>query len=108
MFLHLGNGVSVRTKDVIAIQDYAVFQDGPGKKLLEKKRQEGKIINTLDLGTKDAEESIKSLILTEDHIYLSVISSLTLKRRSELAFSKKGFSETADKTTESSDSMIME
>ena len=28
MFLHLGNGASVRTKDIIAIYDYEMFRDG--------------------------------------------------------------------------------
>ena len=30
MFLHLGNGMSVRTKDVIAIHDYTIFAKGAG------------------------------------------------------------------------------
>lgn len=108
MFLHLGNGVSVRTKEVIAIQDYAVFQDGPGKELLEKQCREGRLINTLALGAQDAGESIKSLILTEENIYLSVISPLTLKRRSELAFHKTELREIPEKIAEASDTRIME
>lgn len=108
MFLHLGNGVSVRTKDVIAIQDYAIFQDGPGRELLEKQCREGRIINTLALGTQEDGESIKSLILTEENIYLSVISPLTLKRRSELAFHKTEFGEIPEEMAESSDTRIME
>lgn len=107
MFLHLGNGISVRTKEVIAIQDYAIFQNGTGKNLLEKQRLKGKVVNTLAFETPDNGESIKSLILTEDAIYLSVISPLTLKRRSELAFNTTEFREILEKTTESSDTMIV-
>ena len=80
MFLHLGNGVSVRTKDVVTINDYALFQAGPGKALLERQRAAGLLVSTLD---PDDETPIKSLILTKDKAYLSVISPLTLKRRSQ-------------------------
>ena len=83
MFLHLGNGVSVRTKDVIAISDYALFQDGPGKELLEHHKATGLLVSTRPAG--DA-TPIKSLILTNDKTYLSVISPLTLKRRSQLVY----------------------
>lgn len=105
MFLHLGNGVSVRMKKVIAIQDYAVFQSGPGKRLLEKQQRRGKVISALEPGQIDDGEGTKSLILTEENIYLSAISPLTLKRRSELAFYRTGLSETAEKTMEASDAM---
>ena len=102
MFLHLGNGVSVRTKDVIAIQAFALFQNGPGKELLEAKRQAGLVVNTLELAPEYEHESIKALVLTEDRIYLSVISPLTLKRRSELAFTTIDVADPANKTTETS------
>ncbi|SFT69706.1 protein of unknown function [Selenomonas sp. GACV-9] len=97
MFLHLGNGVSVRTKDVIAIQSYALFQDGPGGELLAAGLAADKVINTLVLGHEEDGESIKSLIITTDKIYLSAISPLTLKRRSELAFHTIDTSGTTDK-----------
>ena len=83
MFLHLGNGVSVRTKDVVTINDYALFQAGPGKALFERQRAAGLLVSTLD---PDDETPIKSLILTKDKAYLSVISPLTLKRRSQLVY----------------------
>ena len=102
MFLHLGNGVSVRTKDVISIQDFALFQNGPGRELLAAKREAGRVINTLELGPEDEHESIKSLVLTDDKIYLSVISPLTLKRRSELTFTTIDTADSTKKTTETS------
>lgn len=102
MFLHLGNGVSVRTKDVISIQDFAIFQAGPGKEMLDAGRKAGRVVNTLDLGPKDEGDSIKSLILTAERIYLSVISPLTLKRRSELAFTTIDITDSTKKTTETS------
>ena len=83
MFLHLGNGVSVKIKDVIAISDYALFQDGAGKEMLERYKASGRLVGTRPAG--DA-TPIKSLILTKDKTYLSVISPLTLKRRSQQVY----------------------
>ena len=83
MFLHLGNGVSVRTRDVIAISDYALFQDGPGKELLDRHQAAGLLVSTRRAGD---DTPIKSLILTKDKTYLSVISPLTLKRRSQQVY----------------------
>ena len=83
MFLHLGNGVSVKIKDVIAISDYALFQDGAGKEMLERYKASGRLVGTRRAGD---ETPIKSLILTKDKTYLSVISPLTLKRRSQQVY----------------------
>jgi hypothetical protein len=74
MFLHLGSGYSVRTREIVAIFDYALFDKQklplPGKEP----------ISCLE----DGEDSIKSLVLTEKAVYLSAISSLTLKKRAVL------------------------
>lgn len=68
MFLHLGSGYSVRSKDIIAIFDYSLFED---------KLQNRKITSCLE----DSRESVKSVVLTDREIYLSAISSLTLNKR---------------------------
>jgi len=68
VFLHLGSGYSVRSKDIIAIFDYSLFED---------KLQNRKITSCLE----DSRESVKSVVLTDREIYLSAISSLTLKKR---------------------------
>lgn len=81
MFLHLGNGASVRTKDIIAIYDYNMFRDGDNARFLEKRRREGRVLRA------DAtRETIKSLVITPDKMYLSVISPATLRRRSRQIF----------------------
>ena len=84
MFLHLGNGFSVRTKDILAIQSSEVFRDGPGKEMLDRRMADGRVVNALY--PEDEKAEVKALILTAHKIYLSAISPLTLKRRSELAF----------------------
>ena len=70
MFLHLGSGYSVRTKAIIAIFDYGI--------LAEKDAFGGrKVTSCLEEG----EDCVKSLVLTDKEVYLSAISSLTLKKR---------------------------
>ncbi len=86
MFLHLGNGVSVRTKDVIAIHDYALFQKGAGSEFLAHEQAAGRLVNSLPLDIRQDEEAKKSLIITAAKTYLSAISPWTLKRRSQMVY----------------------
>ena len=76
MFLHLGNDVSIRESEIISIHDYSIFQSGDNLKYLESMKKKNDIV----LG--DAmPKHVKSLIITKEKIYLSAISSMTLKRR---------------------------
>ena len=86
MFLHLGNGISVRTKDVIAIHDYSLFQKGTGSEFLAREKAAGRLENTLPAEIRQDEEAKKSLIITEGKTYLSAISPWTLKRRSQMVY----------------------
>lgn len=84
MFLHLGNDVSVRTRDIIAIYDYVGFfvKDNPdNKRYFERCKAEGKVWRTtasMDL--------VKSIVITKDRIYLSGISTLALKNRTRAIY----------------------
>ncbi len=102
MFLHLGNGMSVRNKDVIAIHDYALFTKGAGSDFLAHEQALGRLENTLPADIRNDEEAKKSLIITDDKTYLSAISPWTLKRRSQMVYDtmdmEKDVSE--DETTE--------
>ena len=86
MFLHLGNGMSVRTKDVIAIHDYTIFAKGAGSEFLANEQALGRLENTLPLDIRNDEEAKKSLIITDGKTYLSAISPWTLKRRSQMVY----------------------
>lgn len=83
MFLHLGGDWAVALKDVIAIGEYTAVdankKEAINKEFLEGMRQNGKVVNAAD-------KQPKSFVLTDDKIYLSSISSLTLKRRSATIF----------------------
>lgn len=77
MFLHLGGEIVVRTKDVIAIlnveKNKAWFRSLP----------KGVQAKTADHGSPEEQEGIKSLVITDDAVYHSPISSSTLKKRAE-------------------------
>lgn len=80
MFLHLGGGVSVRLSDILYIQDFAQTKaSADNRRFWEWLRQKNSV-RDLSLGKP------RSLILTHFGVYLSGISSVTLKKRSELSF----------------------
>ncbi|MGE5527963.1 MAG: extracellular matrix regulator RemB [Patescibacteria group bacterium] len=74
MFLHLGGNTIVRTRDVIAI-------------LNTEKRDAARIgpsdLRRADKAAKAVGEEIKSIVITPEEVYLSPISSSTLKKRAE-------------------------
>jgi extracellular matrix regulatory protein B len=74
MYIHIGEDLNVRVKDVIAILDKeSVNSSSLAEEFL--KRHEGKVINL-------AKHSFKSVVITNTQIYLSPLASGTLKRRS--------------------------
>ncbi|UOF91761.1 DUF370 domain-containing protein [Fodinisporobacter ferrooxydans] len=75
MFIHLGGDVMVSSKDVIAIFDLRMKEESEETaKYLQKVEKNGKIVMI------DPDDS-KSFVVTNDYIYYSPISSLTLKKR---------------------------
>jgi hypothetical protein len=74
MFLHLGADMVVPLRDVIAITDLKSARPGTNNDFIKKMRNEKKIIDV-------SENDAKSFIITTNKVYLSAISSLTLKKR---------------------------
>lgn len=74
MYLHVGEEVLVRTKDIIAILDIDSANSSP---FMEEfvTRQSQQIVH-LTKGT------VKSIVITGNHIYYSPLASGTLKKRS--------------------------
>ncbi|TMW71995.1 extracellular matrix regulator RemB [Alteribacter natronophilus] len=75
MFIHLGGDTVIRSKDVVAILDHqsrGMSQDN--QEFLSENSSRKKV-------TEISADTIKSVVVTEEQIYLSPISSLTLKRR---------------------------
>ena len=75
MFLHLGSDVSVALKDVIAINDYSYLKT-INKEFLKNMRSKKFIIDI-------SENDPKIFVITDKKIYLSAISSVTLKKRAD-------------------------
>ena len=75
MFIHIGGDTVVRTKEVISILDHQTVKNSKlNKAFLREMRK-----MTVDSGS----EETKSYVITQDAVYCSPISSLTLKRRAQ-------------------------
>ncbi|PLR94023.1 extracellular matrix regulator RemB [Bacillus sp. T33-2] len=75
MYLHVGEDILVRTRDIIAILDKETANTSP---LLEQyiARHREQVVN-LSRG------AYKSVVVTDDTIYYSPLASGTLKKRSQ-------------------------
>jgi extracellular matrix regulatory protein B len=75
MFLHLGADTVIPLENVIAIFDIKSDRAANGnKKFLQNRIAEKKVIDV-------SEGNPKSCVIADQEIYLSAISSLTLKKR---------------------------
>ena len=73
MFLHLGGDFSVRVEEIISVLDYKYINETEtGKKFMTDMKD--RIDNV-------AGEKIKSVVVTDEKIYLSKLSPATLKKR---------------------------
>jgi len=77
MFLHLGGDVVVLKKDVIAILDIRTKLSPVTKEFIEIAKDEGFIKNISE------QNKEKSYVVTTKEIFLSPISCVTLKKRSD-------------------------
>lgn len=78
MFLHLGADTVIPLTQVIAITDLKSARAGSNKinnEFIQMMREENMIIDV-------SENNAKSFVITDKVVYLSAISSLTLKKRS--------------------------
>lgn len=76
MFLHLGADAVVALQDIISIHDYKGAKSVISREFMKKAHGKKNIIDVSD-------NRPKSFIVTSAHVYLSAISSLTLKKRAE-------------------------
>lgn len=74
MFLHLGADTVIPLADVIAITDLKTVRSGINRSFLNTMREKNLIIDV-------SSDNPKSFIITKKNVYLSAISSLTLKKR---------------------------
>lgn len=74
MYIHIGEDINIRARDIISILDKESANNSP---LVEEfiNHRKDKVINL-------SKNPFKSVIITFDNVYLSPISSGTLKKRS--------------------------
>lgn len=76
MFLHLGEEKSILYKDIIGIFDYDLVKKSEVTKEFLDLAVYEQVVEEVS-----SEKEIKSFIVTKDKVFLSPISSLTLKNR---------------------------
>jgi extracellular matrix regulatory protein B len=81
MYLHVGEDVSIRSKDIIAIIDKESMNSSPFMDIFIQNQQE-QVFNL-------AKGPYKSVVITLDKIYFSPFSSGTLKKRSQGLFNQE-------------------
>lgn len=86
MFIHLGGDMIIRSKDVVAILDETSHASSKDTARFMDSRQNSQVVEI-------AEDYTKSVVVTHDKVYLSPISSLTLKRRAQVISEIEDFSE---------------
>lgn len=79
MFLHLGADIVVALGDVISINDYKSFRSVVNREFIKRMRMKKNIVDI-------SENTPKSFVVTNSKVYLSAISSLTLKKRADNLF----------------------
>jgi hypothetical protein len=79
MFLHLGSDIVVALVDIVSINDYKSFRSVVNREFIKKMKSKNFIIDI-------SENDPKSFVVTKSKVYLSAISSLTLKKRADNLF----------------------
>lgn len=81
MYIHLGEEKIVRVSELVAILDYAIEKSSIiTQQFIQQALDEKRLIQ---IGEKEQ----KSLVITEDKVYISPISPTTLKKRAhQLSF----------------------
>jgi hypothetical protein len=77
MFLHLGGNTLIKSSEVVAIINAENAMGATATKEFLKVAREEDFVAELEGG------QFKSLVITDQKVYLSPISSLTLKKRAE-------------------------
>ena len=78
MYIHLGGDMIIRSNKVIAILDKQIKELSKDNKMFFHNHKKQKNIISV------SDDEPMSIVITDDEIYFSPISSLTLKRRTEI------------------------
>lgn len=75
MFIHLGEETIIRTSEVVAIFDY--------EQLMASEDNQSLVAHLIKYMDETEKSTIKSLVITDNGLFLSLFSPATLKRRSQ-------------------------
>ncbi|GEL76318.1 extracellular matrix regulator RemB [Tenuibacillus multivorans] len=80
MFIHIGDENVIRSRDVVSIIDYNLFNSSSIiEEMIFKQRESGNVSDS-------SYEEAKSIVITVNHIYFSSLSVSTLNRRAQLSY----------------------
>lgn len=77
MFIHIGGDTVVSTREVIGIFDVQAQSEPDTGAFLRSVQKDGRV-EVVEVG------EMKSFVVTENKVYFSPISSLTLKKRAQM------------------------
>ncbi|SDZ95332.1 protein of unknown function [Thalassobacillus cyri] len=78
MFIHIGDDQVIRSKDVVAIIDHTLISSSSIiEEMIYNQRKEKNVVETQ---TQEA----KAIVITDDQIYFSPLSVMTLKKRANM------------------------
>ncbi len=75
MYIHLGGEKIIRTSQVVAILDVSIEQSSKLSRQFVAEAQKNRKVETI------GEEAPKSIVVTDERVYYSPISTATLKKR---------------------------
>lgn len=91
MFIHIGGDTMVRLREIIGIFDIHMQSSAESSPLFERAYENRSICMIETPGGEP-----KSIVITDGHVYLSPISSLTLKKRAAHIFREEEDTEMPD------------
>jgi extracellular matrix regulatory protein B len=78
MFIHLGEDVVIRSSDVVTILDRQLLTTSEvTNEFIDRYKKDGLVVDI-------SGDTAKSIVVTTDTVYLSPLSSITLKRRAQM------------------------
>lgn len=94
MFIDIGNGNVIRSSDIIAIIDYELISSSVIlEEMVKREKQEDRL--------KGPSIQAKSVMITNDYTYYSVLSVATLKKRASIKATMNNLDDYSDEINKS-------
>ena len=77
MYMYIGNSEIIKTETIICVLDYQLMQSSTKfKKFIKQREKKIHLIGEV--------KEIKSIIITDDELFFSPLSTITLKKRNDI------------------------